>query len=62
LFLFLASFYFGLPWQDLRFGIGFGFGVFTSIELAAVAVRLHVGASVAAACSQINSAAYSSGV
>jgi len=62
LFLFLAAFYFGLPWQNYRFGIALGFGVFASIELAAVAVRSHMGASVAAACSQINSAAYSSGV
>jgi len=60
--LFLASFYFGLPWQNYRFGIALGFGVFASVELAAVAVRSHMGASVAAACSQINSAAYSSGV
>ena len=62
LFLFVAAFYFGLPWQNYRFGIALGFGVFASIELAAVAVRSHVGASAAAACSQINSAAYSSGV
>jgi len=62
LFLFLAAFYFGLPWQNYRFGIALGFGVFASIELAAVAVRSQIGASVAAACSQINSAAYSFGV
>jgi len=62
LFLFLAAFYFGLPWQNYRFGIALGFGVFASIELAAVAVHWQIGESVAAACSQINSAAYSSGV
>jgi len=62
LFLFLAAFYFGLPWQNYRFGIAMGFGVFASIELAAVAIRSHMGESAAAACSQINSAAYSSGV
>ena len=62
LFLFLAALYLGLPWQDYRFGIALGFGVFASIELVAIAIRSQVGASVAAACSQINSAAYSSGV
>jgi hypothetical protein len=62
LFLFLAAFYFGLPWQNYRFGIALGFGVFASIELAAVAVHWQIGESVAAVCSQINSAAYSSGV
>jgi len=61
-FLFVASSYFGLPWQNYRFGIALGFGVFASIELAAIAVRSQWGASVAAACSQINSAAYTSGV
>jgi len=62
LFLFLAAFYFGLPWQNYRFGIALGFGVYASVRLAAVAVQAQVGAGVAAACSQINSAAYSFGV
>jgi len=62
LFPFLASFYFGLPGQNPRFGIALGLGLFASIELAAVAVHWQIGESVAAVCSQINSAAYSSGV
>ncbi len=62
LFLFLAAFYFGLPWQNYRFGIALGFGVFASIELAAVAVRSHMGARVAVALSQVNAAAYACGV
>ena len=62
LFLFLASFYFGLPWQSPLFGIALGFGVFASIELAAVAVRSQVGAAADSVLSQINSAAYSFGV
>ena len=61
-FLFLLSFYFGLPWRNYVFGIAMGFGVFAAIELAAVAVRSQVGATANIGLSQINSAAYSSGV
>jgi len=62
LFPFLASFYFGLPGQNPRFGIALGLGLFASIELAAVAVRSQVGAAANSGFSQINSAAYRSGV
>jgi len=62
MFLFVLSFYFGLPWRSHIFGIALGFGVFATIELAAVAVRLQVGVNAAIALSWMNSAAYACGV
>jgi hypothetical protein len=60
--LFLLSFHFGLPWRNYLFGVALGFGVFATIELAAVAVRAQIGAIADAALSQVNSAAYACGV
>lgn len=62
LFLFVLASYFGLPWQNYLFGIALGFGVFASIELAAIAVRSQTGVIAARALSQVNAVAYSCGV
>lgn len=62
LFLFVLASYFGLPWQNYLFGIALGFGVFASIELAAIAVRSQTGVMAARALSQVNAVAYSCGV
>jgi len=61
-FLFVLSSFFGLHWRNRLFGIALGFGVFAAIELAAVAVRSHIGTAAAAAYSQIGTAAYDCGV
>jgi len=61
-FLFVLAFFFGLPWRNHVFGVALGFGVFTTIELAAVALRSQLGASAATALSRVNSAAYSCGL
>jgi len=42
MFLFVLSFYFGLPWRSHIFGIALGFGVFATVEL-----RLRVSAMLA---------------
>ena len=60
-FLFLLSFYFGLPWRNHVFGIALGFGLFASIELVASAVRSQIGTLADSGLSQGNSAAYSCG-
>jgi hypothetical protein len=62
LFLFLLAFYFGLSWQNYLFGIAMGFGVFASIELAAIAVRSQVGVAAGRTLSQVNAVAYGCGV
>ncbi len=56
-FLFLLSFYFGLPWQNYLSGIALAFGVFAAIELAAVAVGSQIGTLADSGLSQVNSAA-----
>jgi hypothetical protein len=61
-FLFALSFFFGLPWQNRMFGIALGFGVYASIDLAAKALRSHIGVNAASAQSQVQSIAYSCGV
>jgi hypothetical protein len=43
MFLFLSSSAFGLHWRQHVFGIALGLGIFASVELVALAVRLHVG-------------------
>jgi hypothetical protein len=40
LFLFLFSRMFGLPWRSFAFGIGLGFGILASVDLAVWALRL----------------------
>jgi hypothetical protein len=62
MFLFLLLLYFGLPWRNPVFGIALGFGVFSSIELVAIALRSQMGVSTATAYSQVRSAAYSGSV
>jgi hypothetical protein len=42
-FLFGFSRVFGLHWRQNIFGIALGLGVFTSVELAAVAMHTHIG-------------------
>jgi hypothetical protein len=41
--LFLFSRYFVLSWRSHAFGIALGLGIFASVELAASAIRLHLG-------------------
>ena len=61
-FLFVLSSFFGLPWRHRLFGIALGFGVFATIELAALAVRSHIGGIADTALTRVNSAAYACGV
>ncbi len=42
-FLFLFSHYFGVSWRHYAFGVGLGFGLYGSVELAALAVRTQLG-------------------
>jgi RsiW-degrading membrane proteinase PrsW (M82 family) len=42
-FLFVFSRAFGLHWRQSVFGIALGLGVFTSVELAGVALQTHIG-------------------
>jgi hypothetical protein len=51
MFLFLSSGAFGLHWRQNIFGIALGLGIFTSVELVMLAVRLHLGPSVMGAFS-----------
>jgi hypothetical protein len=37
------SFYFGLTWRSLAYGIAFGLGIFASVELATEAIRVWTG-------------------
>jgi hypothetical protein len=62
LFLFLAALHLGLAWQNYLFGIGMGFGVLATIELAAIAVRFHVGSVADGVYSQVRAAAYDTAV
>ena len=62
MFLFVLLFYFGLPWRNHIFGIALGFGVFATVELAAIAVRSQIGAIADTGLSRVNSAAYACGV
>jgi hypothetical protein len=43
--LFVFASFFGLSWKNYLFGIALGYAIFLSMELAAVAVRAHVGNS-----------------
>jgi hypothetical protein len=45
MFLFLSSSAFGLHWRQNVFGIALGLGIFTSVELVALAVFIHLGPS-----------------
>jgi len=60
--LFLLALYFGLPWQNRLFGIAFGFGLYSCLQLIAITWRSLVGETVANAYSQAQAAAYSIGV
>jgi len=52
-FLFLLSFYFGLPWQNYLSGIALGFGVFAAIESAAVGSARRFGILADSGLSQV---------
>src|SRR5260370_25391738 len=43
--LFIFASFFGLSWKNYLFGIALGFSIFLSMELAVVAIRAYVGAS-----------------
>src|SRR5260370_29142572 len=43
--LFVFASFFGLSWKNYLFGIALGFSIFLSMELAVVAIRAYVGAS-----------------
>src|SRR5436305_3464898 len=43
LFLFLFASAFGLHWRQYVFGVALGFGVFISVELIAITMRLYLG-------------------
>jgi hypothetical protein len=43
MFLFLFSRYFALSWRNYAFGIGLGFGILASLELANSAIRSEIG-------------------
>jgi len=61
-FLFVLSFFFGLPWQNRMFGIALGFGVYASIDLAATALYSKIGVSATSAYSQVQGIGYACGV
>ena len=61
-FLFVLSFFFGLPWQNRMFGIALGFGVYASIDLAATALYSKIGVSATSAYSQVQGIAFACGV
>lgn len=42
-FLFLFASYFGISWRNYVFGIAFGMGVFSSVDLLTTAIRLQAG-------------------
>lgn len=62
LLLFLFARLFALSWRQYVFGVAVGFAIYTSIELAAVAVRAQVGPIGNATWDFVNSAAYNCGV
>lgn len=45
IFLFLFASAFGLHWRQYLFGVALGFGIFISVELVAVSMRLHFGST-----------------
>jgi len=56
--LFLFSSYFGLTWRHLVFGIAFGFGLYASVQLSALAARAYLGAIGNQTYSLVTSGAY----
>ena len=59
MFLFLSSSAFGLHWRQNVFGIALGLGIFTSVELVMLAIRLHLGPTVEPQCSLARLVAFS---
>jgi hypothetical protein len=43
LVLFIFSFYFRLPWKNFAFGIAVGLGIYASVDLARVTIRIATG-------------------
>jgi hypothetical protein len=58
LLLFLFASYFGVAWRNVSFGIALGFGVYASIELAAMAFTAHLGDAGLATFTHINRVGY----
>jgi len=58
LFVFAFANYFGLSWRHYVFGIALGFGIFASVEMAAIAIRGQLGPVAREALALANSAAY----
>lgn len=61
-FLFLFTSYFGLTWRDFAFGIAIGLALYTTVDLAAMAIRIHWGAVANNTVSLVRSAAYNCSV
>ena len=57
-FLFVVSSYLGLRLRDRVFGIALGFGIYAAVILAAVALRTHLGETVASMYSLVRAASY----
>jgi hypothetical protein len=55
----LASFYFGIPWQQRTYGIGTGFLLFMAVDLFAASLSAHYGPNVADALSTVTMLGYS---
>ena len=56
--LFAFASYFGLSWKHYVFGIALGFGVFVSVEMAAITLRGQLGPIARGTWTLVNSAAY----
>lgn len=57
-FLFVVSSYLGLRLRDRVFGIALGFGIYAAVILVAVALRTHLGETVASMYSLVRAASY----
>jgi hypothetical protein len=60
--LFILSSAFGLRWQQPSLGIALGFGIFTSVNLAAYSLRVQLGVTSHGVLSLISSAGYNCAV
>ncbi len=58
LLLFALSSFFGLSWRHYVFGMALGFGIFVSVEMAAITLRGYFGTTAREAWALANSAAY----
>lgn len=60
--LFLFCRWFGLSWRDHVFGIALGFGLMSSLVLAASSIRTHLGSAAGTMYEYLNPASYALGV